>query len=134
MRGMWFEEIASDEHVAGFLAGTYAPQWAGMVKGFRESGSPWANSLDSAFRTLSDYSHGSWRQLSRWRGPDGIFARHRDEEMVEVLNVANRLELMAATKRDSFGDIDLTLFFDKLREHEAHVAYFGERDRSFRPS
>lgn len=119
VRGVWFHEVATDKQVDDFLAGTYAPQWAGMIKGFRDSGSPFAHSLDSAFKTLSDYAHGSRRLLSRWRGPEGIAPRHRDAEMVEALRFANRVGLMAATKRESFASVSLDPYFDKLREHAA---------------
>ena len=133
VRGIWFHEVATDANVSGFVAGKYAPKWAGMITGLKKEGFPYTAAIDQHFETLSDYAHGSHRQFTRWRNRGEIFPRHRDDEMVEALSFANYVGLLAATKREEMTGGLVSELLSKLHEELEHRSNRGPKSDQDRP-
>ncbi|WP_431476994.1 hypothetical protein [Massilia eburnea] len=56
------------------------------------------------YGTLSDYTHGHHRQLSRWLSKEGIGPRYSREQMAEILRFSDFVGLLAAILREKIAE------------------------------
>lgn len=100
----WIEHLASEDDARKFMrAERTLPSYETMSQRLRK-GHPLTEvfeKLRAHYKTLSDYSHGSVRQVSRWVGQDGIEPRHSDDEMAEVLRFVDTIGVLACISRES---------------------------------
>ena len=113
----WAEHIASEDDVRKFMRSERpAPSFETMAQRLRKS-HPWGElfeKLRSHYKTLSDYAHGSTRQVSRWVSPDCIGPRHAEAEMVEVLRFVDAIGVLACISRESISSRAIEPFTTKL--------------------
>lgn len=74
--------------------------------------------------TLSDYSHGHARQISRWFGSSGVGPIHGEAEMVELLHAVDKIGTWACAVREDIAGHD-TSQFQILLEQVTSGAYYA---------
>ncbi len=109
----WAEYVAAEADVRAFMRGERpAPSFETMAQRLRKA-HPFGELFEKLrphYKTLSDYTHGSVRQVSRWMSPDGIAPRYSDEEIAEVLRFVDTIGVLACISRELISGRPITPF------------------------
>jgi hypothetical protein len=81
--------------------------------------------LREAYDILSDYSHVGMLQVGRWIGEDEIAPKHTDEEMAELLRLADQLALVCAVFVTDICKKNELVVQDKLKAYFASAPLAG---------
>jgi hypothetical protein len=96
VRGLWYHHCATAAQVDQLLANRDPAAFESMSARLIKLGFPQVEAIKRHYKVLCDYSHGGGRQASRWIAMDRIAPQHRDEEVVEVLELVNFVGCLAA--------------------------------------
>lgn len=133
VRGLWFQDGATTEHVKDFLDGRFDPTFDGMLKGLKNKiPAGTLVSLRQQFKTFSDFTHGSHRQVMRWLITADHSPGHTDRDMVQLLQAADRFGLAAAIRREAMASTDVSGFGVQMKMVMTRVKHHDE-GRSAKP-
>ena len=102
VRALWAHELATEGQLAEFLKGRGDPSTEATMQKLWKRIRPhdaWLETLRRHYSTLSDYSHGGARQISRWLHRGAVESRYSDVQMIEVVRFADMVCLMSAYLR-----------------------------------
>jgi hypothetical protein len=97
-RGAWAGWLASKENLDSFAVDRYDPTPHKAIKALEERlALPplLSRVLDKGWHSMSAYTHGGALHVQRWVGDGVIEPCHSDEEVIEVLDIADRLAFAA---------------------------------------
>lgn len=123
VRGLWTQEGASSAHVADFLSGRFDPTFDGMMKGLKgKIADDTLISLRQQFKTFSDFTHSSQRQVRRWLATSDHSPGHTDRDMVQLLHAVDRFGIVAAIRRQAMSGPDVEGFGPQMQLIKSRVA------------
>lgn len=100
VRGLWMLHAATEAEISKFLDDKLKVSFGSMVEGIEKVPGFDVGVLSAvksaSFSSMCSYTHGGWRQVGRRFNKKNIEANYVAGEVVEVLNFANTIALLAA--------------------------------------
>ena len=116
IRGLYFQECASDEKVESFVNGKDPRSLYKMVECIEEAFAIDNNPLSSVYsvlkRKMHDFTHGGFDQISKRFTDQELVSNFSAEETVQIIRLSQMLALHSATFTTAVaGREDLALLF-----------------------